>query len=237
MFDMSWKRGNHLNVVDLTHPLDESVPTWGGGCGFRLEIKMDYDKGLCVQSIKSHAGVGTHMDAPSHFIRGAQNIGEIPLQELMVPLAVLHLNSRVDPDLLISVTDIREFEKKWGAIPKKALFVAYTGWERYWGIPEKYRNVGEDGKMHFPGFSKEAAEYLLEKQISGIGIDSLSPDGSNNGEGADQYPVHQVVLGAGKYILENLANLSQMPAHGHVICLPPKMSKATESACRVVGFF
>lgn len=36
-------------AVDLTHPLHEGIPTWSGGCGFRLEVKLDYPQGVRVQ--------------------------------------------------------------------------------------------------------------------------------------------------------------------------------------------
>lgn len=228
---------SRLKKIDLTHPLDESVPTWTGGCGFRLEIKMDYPEGLRVQSLKSHAGVGTHMDAPSHFIEGGKNIGEVVLDDLIVPFCVLDISQKRDPDLFIQKEDIEAFERKEGKIPKKALFAAYTGWDKFWKEPEKYRNRDREGRMHFPGFSQEAAEYLLEKGVSGIGIDTLSPDGSNNGKGAKTYPVHLAILGAGKYILENLANLSQMPSQAYAICLPAKAMEASEAACRIIGLF
>lgn len=62
----------HFKVEDLTQPLSASVPTWNGSCGFCLEIKKDYDQMFRVQQVKMHAGVGTHMDAPSHRIQGGK---------------------------------------------------------------------------------------------------------------------------------------------------------------------
>jgi kynurenine formamidase len=221
---------DRFRIVDLTHYLDENAPTWSGGCGFRLEIKLDYEQGLRVQSVKSHAGVGTHMDAPSHFIEGSWNIGDIPLEQLIVPACVLKIEGTAD--LFIEPSDIARYERQWGSIPEKALFIASTGWELRWGDPVRYRNPDSEGRMRFPGFSAAAADYLLEKDISGVGIDTLSPDGSNN----KKFPVHEKILGAKKYILENLANLGAMPPSGaYVIVFPPKARHATESACRAAG--
>lgn len=228
-------RLNPSRAIDLTHTLHEKIPTWRGeGCGFQLEVKLDYPAGARVHSLKCHAGIGTHMDAPSHFIEGGKNIGDIALEELIVPLCVLKVKGA--PDLLISPRELKEFEKQHGKIPPKALFVASTGWERFWSDPSKYCNLDAAGKKHFPGFSKEAAEMLLERNIAGLGIDTLSPDGCNNGKGAHNYPVHLAVLGAGKYIVENLAHLEQVPPIGtYAICLPPKAGLATESTCRIVA--
>ncbi len=64
------------------------------------------------------------------------------------------------PDLLISISDIELFEKSNGQIPQHSLFLAYTGWSQFWNDPDRYRNPDETGKMHFPGFSEEAALFL-----------------------------------------------------------------------------
>lgn len=226
---------DRFRVVDLTHPLHEKIPTWSGGCGFHMEIKLDYPQGLRVQSLKSHAGVGTHIDAPSHFIKDSWNIGDIPLENLIVPVCVLDMRPKMDPDLFISVDDIKTFEKTEGPIPDRCLFLAHTGWDKNWNDPERYRNPDSNGKMHFPGFSAEAATYLLKRNIVGLGIDTLSPDGSRNGPGI-RYPVHEIILGAKRYIMENVAHLDQMPALGaFAIAFPPPAREATESAARLAG--
>lgn len=226
---------DHYRGIDLTHPLDERIPTWSGGCGFRLEVKLDYPQGLRVQSLKSHAGVGTHIDAPAHFFERSWNIGDIPIENLIVPLFTMDISEKMDADLWIEPKDIEAFEKKQGKISKHSLFVAHTGWSKYWSNPDLYRNVDADGKMHFPGFTEEAALLLLEREIVGLGIDTLSPDGSINGA-LVRYPVHERILGAKKYIIENLANLEKMPPKGaFAIALPPRAAHATESTARVIG--
>lgn len=89
--------------------------------------------------------------------------------------------------------------------------------------------------MHFPGFDVKAVEMLIERKIAGIGIDTLSPDGSNNGPG-NKFPVHECILRAGKYIIENAAQLSKMPAKGaYVLALPLKITVGAEVAMRLVG--
>lgn len=220
-----------FTLIDLTHPLHDGVPTWTGRCGFQLEIKIDYEQGLRAQTQRGHAGVGTHIDAPSHFVRGGQNVGDIPLEQLIVPLCVIDLRSKLDPDLSLSTPDLLEHERKYGPIPKNSFVAAFTGWERYWNDPDRYRNPDAKGKMHFPGFSAEAARLLVERDVAGIGIDALSPDGSNEG-----FPVHEIILGAGKYILENLAHLSQVPARGaYLIAFPPNIRDASESTLRAAA--
>jgi len=226
---------DRFHAIDLSHPLHEKVPTWSGGCGFRLEVKLDYPQGLRVQSLKSHAGVGTHIDAPTHFIEGSWNIGDIPLENLIVPVCVLDVRDQMAPDLFISEEDVGKFEERYGQVAKGSLFLANTGWSKFWEDPLKYRNPDSEGRMHFPGFSEGAAKLLVSRGVVGVGIDTMSPDGSINGGGA-RYPVHEVVLGGRGYIIENLVNLERMPAVGaFAIALPPRVREATECAARVVG--
>jgi kynurenine formamidase len=222
---------NQYRAVDLTHDLHDGVPTWSGGCGFRLELKLDYPEGLRVQNAKHHAGVGTHMDAPSHFIELGLDISDIPLENLIIPACVIDLSSKRSPNLLVSTEDLKTFEKRHGKIPKNSLFAVYTGWDEYWTQPLRYRNPDEEGKMHFPGFSADAAQFLVEREVAGIGIDTLSPDGSNEG-----FPVHLALLGAKKYILENLANLIKVPPVGaYIIAFPMKVLNGTEAVARVAA--
>jgi kynurenine formamidase len=220
-----------FELIDLTHELDSAVPTWDGSCGYRQEIVSDYADGCRVQKVTMQAGIGTHMDAPSHFIPNGACIHELKIEKFIVPACVLDVSDKADQDYLISIKDIENFEKKFGKIPKTSLFIANTGWSKYWKKPNQYRNVGSDGKMHFPSFSKDAAELLLERQVSGIGSDTLSPDCQDLA-----FPVHHVILGAGKYIIENLTALDKMPPVGaYVIALPIKAKDATEAPLRVLG--
>lgn len=86
---------------------------------------------------------------------------------------------------------------------------ALTGWGRFWDDYERYKNRDDSGTLRFPGFSPEAARFLVrERDIKGLGIDTLSVD---HGPSRD-FEVHHIVHGAGGYNLENVANLDQVPA-------------------------
>lgn len=72
---------------------------------------------------------------------------------------------------------------------------------------------------------------LLKRNIIGIGIDTLSPDRPENG-----FPVHNIILDAGKYIVENIANSSKMPAtSAYILIMPMKIKNGTKSPVRLVG--
>jgi kynurenine formamidase len=218
-------------IVELTHPLCPEIPTWNGSCGFCLEVKKDYDQMFRVQQIKMHAGVGTHMDAPSHRIQGGASIADILLEQLIVPASLIDVSGKAHGDYELSIEDIEKYERKHGKICADSLVSAHTGWGKLWSDPNAYRGMDDQGQMHFPAFSKEAAELLVARNVAGIAIDTLSPDCLDL-----SFPVHKAVLGAGKYIIENIANSSQMPpSGGYVITLPLRLEGATESPIRIVG--
>lgn len=224
---------HNCKMIDLTHGLHESVPTWNGESGFRKKTIVDYaEGGIRVLNYECLAGVGTHMDAPSHFIPNGKDISSLNLEDLIVPACVIDISSNQNPDYFISVRDIETFEKLHGPIPEKSLVIGYTGWSRFWKTPEKYRNADRQGNLHVPGLSADAARVLLARNVVGIGIDTLSPDGSN----VHEFPVHHLLLGNGKYIIENLTNLQLVPPKGSFLfALPLKIEGGSESPIRAVA--
>src|SRR5437899_7672453 len=111
----------------------------------------------------------------------------------------------------------------------------YTGWGRHW--PDKVRYLGSDTPgdpktLHFPGFSKEAAEFLVkERAIDGGGIDTPSID---HGPSRD-FIVHRVLNGADLYGLENVAKLAKLPPNGaSLIALPMKRKRGTGARDRTI---
>ncbi len=177
------------------------------------------------------AGIGTHMDAPSHCIPHGKSIADIPLQMLFVTACVIDVSAKCHADYEVGLEDVRKYEKDYGTIPKNSLVIAYTGWCRFWKDPEAYRNADASGQMRFPAFSSQAVEFLLKRDIAGIAIDTLSPDCSD-----EDFTVHKLILGAGKYIIENIANAFQMPPlGGYAIALPLLVEEATEAPVRILG--
>lgn len=222
-----------MTRIDLTQMLTPGIPDWEGCCGFTMSETYYKSTGVLVQAIKTPVGIGTHMDAPSHFVKGGDDIASIPLDHFFAKSVVIDVRSQVakNPMYFLQKQDVLRFEEDCGQIPSNSLILALTGWSQYWNKPEKYRCVNAEGKKQFPGFAEEAIDYLLEKNMVGVGIDTLSPDGSH-----DDFPVHRKVLGADKYILENLCNLEKLPSFGaNIIALPMKIKNGSESPCRVVA--
>lgn len=214
-------------IIDLSHALDEYSPSWDGNCGFKNEVIADYAEGqFRVQKLHLHAGIGTHMDAPAHCVPGGATIDELPLLKLISPCVVINVSQFAHERYNVSSQDIINFENKYGSILPDSFVMIQTGWERFWGDPEKYHN-----HHVFPAVSAKAAELLITRDVCGLGIDTLSPDRPEDG-----YSVHQIFLGNGKYLVENAANLEHLPPQGSfILALPIKIRGATEAPIRLVG--
>jgi kynurenine formamidase len=108
-----------------------------------------------------------------------------------------------------------------------------TGWSKLYFKKEQYRNADSKGIMHFPGFSLEAAKYLVDKnKIAALGIDTLSID---NGP-SEEFAVHKWILSKGLFMVENLTNLNQLPNNGALVIFAPlKIEGGTGSPARVLA--
>ncbi len=134
---------------------------------------------------------------------------------------------------MLDMADIEAWESANGEIPAGALVCMYSGWEERWSDAEKFRNADADGVQHYPGFSPEAAKFLVEERdIHGIGVDTLSLDFG----ASTTFDVHVTVLAAGKYGIENVANLKQLIGHeATVVAGLPRWEKGSGGPCRLLA--
>jgi len=217
--------------IDLTHEISKNIPTWNGDCGFQHTDILKYedcttDCKFLVQRIEMLAGVGTHIDAPAHCFPQGKTVNDLSLQTLISPCIVIDVSQEAHADYCIDLNVIRDFENQYGKIWKKAFVIFYTGWDQFWTTPEKYHN-----DYKFPSISREVAQYLVSEDVVGIGIDTLSPDRPKSG-----YAVHQIILGNGRYIIENIANARLLPTTGsYIFAMPLKLAKGSESPIRLLG--
>ncbi len=226
---------NARQAVDLTHALHQDMPFWPGTAPFKLERLADYDQGYRMHRFSLWENIGTHIDAPAHFAEGQRAVHELGVSDLIIPVAVIDTRAQAaqDDDYQLSVEDVLAWEQQHGPIEPGGLVVMNTGWHRKFADPHAYVNQDEAGVLHFPGFSVAAAKLLLERDIAGIGIDTLSLDPGND----LSFPVHKIILEAGKFQVENMNNLDALPAAGAVAVigvLPVK--DASQAQARIFAF-
>jgi kynurenine formamidase len=177
----------------------------------------------------------TRIDAPAHFAHTLWTVDQIPTERLIAPLVVLDVSANVEnhADYQISVEDIAKWEQVHNQIPLGSVVIARTGWDSRWHSVKAYRNTDPKGTMHFPGYSADAAKFLIEgRNTLGLGIDTLNID---YGPSKD-FPVRQYTLAHSVYQLENVANLERTPATGGmVVVAPTKLENGSSGPVRLLA--
>jgi kynurenine formamidase len=202
---------SHMSqVMDLTHVFGTSLPTYDKTATPAVQdVVTVAANGFYIQQWTFGEHTGTHVDIPAHFIADGETVDIYNPQLLVSPAVVIDISARAEtePEAMVTVDDILAWESANGDLPVGALVCMYSGWETRWSDIEAFRNEDGDGVMRFPAFSPEAAAFLVEQRdIHGIAVDTLSLDiGSSSG-----FDVHYTILGAGKYGVENVANLREL---------------------------
>jgi len=221
-------------LLDMTYPYDENTIYWPTAKPFELKkVFWGISEGGWWYASNEYSASehgGTHADAPIHFAKDGRTMDQIPLQEWIGPAVKIDVTKKCERnrDYLLSVDDIKDWEKKFGKTPDGAWVIMYTGIDtRYY--PDKKKVLGTDktgeeavAELNFPGFSPESVEFLIKKRnITGIAIDTPSID---YGKSKD-FKVHQILFAADKLALENIANLDKLPPSGAMLYVIPMLIK------------
>jgi kynurenine formamidase len=219
-----------LEVVDLTAPLRPSTPVlqlpepFRNTISFRLEEISRYDqRGPAWYWNDIHTGehTGTHFDAPVHWVtaRDGQDISQVAPARLVAPAVVLDFAGHVgqDPDFLLEIEHVRAWQDEHGPLPEGGWLLYRTGWDARSNDQASFLNTG-----HSPGISAECARWLAEQTpIIGLGVETVGTDAGAAHAFEPPFPCHSYLLGAGKYGLTQLRNLSVLPATGAVLLAAP----------------
>ena len=227
--------GRKGRVADLTHTFTEGFPVFTGATPARETINDFPTSGFYAQRWTFGEHSGTHMDAPGHFVPGGRLSPQITPQELVAPIVVIDITAKAagNPNAMVELEDLRSFERRHGRIPKGALVAGDSGWAAKVGDPLLFKGGDMFPNYNFPGWSEEAALWLVEnRDITGIGIDTLSLDPGNS----LTFPVHVNFLATDRYGLENLAGLGEIPPRGataYVGLIP--WEEGSGGPCRVIA--
>lgn len=232
-------QSGQVEIVDLSHPLDDQSPCWPEGNGpspFHARTAATYDHdGYFARSLEMPEHFGTHMDAPAHFDPKGLTLDQIPPDRFLRPAIVVDVSEAVktNPDYRVTVDDLKAWEKAHGQMPTGCIVFFRTGWSTRWPSQKNYMNQDAQGVLHFPGLGIEAARYLLDRAHPvAIGIDTGSIDYGPS----KTFETHHLTMSAGLYHLENVANLEQLPATGaYVVALPMNLRGGSGSPTRVLA--
>ncbi len=200
-----------MSWLDVTLPLEQSTPPYPGDPGLSMQRLMDYERGdaLRLSAIAMSAHLGTHVDAPLHFIRNGVSVDQIALEKLLGPAHVIEVLTHAGIHA----------EQLSARLPFSCtrVLLKTSVHEARWPRPTAW-------------LEPEAARLLVRRKIELVGIDSQSVDAV----GAAETLAHQVLLESGVVIVENLM-LHAIPAGAYeMICLPLKLVGLEGAPARVI---
>ena len=238
-----------VEVIDLTAPLSASTPViklpeqFGQTATFSLhEISRYDDRGPAWywNDITTGEHTGTHFDAPVHWVTGrdGEDVAQVPLGSMIRPAVLLDFSAQAagDPDFLLEIKDVRDWEQAHGPLPAGGWLLYRTGWDTRSDSQERFLNANETGP-HTPGISVECARWIAEQSpVIGVGVETVGTDAGAAHSFDPPFPCHSMLLGAGKYGLTQLQNLAQVPATGAVlVVLPLPITGGSGSPCRALA--
>ena len=238
-----------IRVVDLTQTLAPEFPTiilppeFGQCAPFRLEEISRYDErgpAWYWNNFTVGEHTGTHFDAPIHWVSGKDlpdnAVDTIPVKNFIAPAAVIDCSkaAAVEPDFLMTVATVEAWEEQHGRIERGSWLLLRTDWSKK--SYADYAGLREDG-AHTPGPSPEVVKWLVEERdVHGFGTETIGTDAGQAQHFNPPFPAHFYMHGRGRYGLQCLTNLDQLPPKGAVIIAAPlKIKQGSGSPLRVLA--
>ena len=240
-----------IRVVDLTHTLSPEFPAialppeLGQAWPFRIEDLSHYDErgpAWYWNNFSCGEHTGTHFDAPIHWVSGKDlpnnAVDTIPPERFVGPAFVVDCSKEAaeDADFLLTKKFLLDWEKRNAKITARSWVLMRTDWSKKWRDPVAYQNYDEEGQ-HTPGPDVDAVKFLVvEREVLGFGTESIGTDAGQAYHLRPPYPCHYFMHGAGRYGLQCLTNLDQLPPTGAVVFAAPlKIQNGSGSPLRVLA--
>lgn len=178
-------------LYDLSQPLCHDGPQWATYASTVITRENTIDvHGFNAERATLTTHTGTHVDAPFHFCEDGEAIEQLPLEYFIGHAIAIDVRPK-DPGSRIDVKDLEPLR----GVQQRELFVLIkSGWA-------ERRARTKEFLLQFPYLSAEAAQFLVDQGVKGVGTECLSVGGFEPGTGA---PPHLVLLGAKKLIIEDL---------------------------------
>lgn len=238
-----------LRVVDLTFTLSPDFPVivlppeFGQASPVRIEEISRYDDrgpGWYWNNISFGEHTGTHFDAPIHWYTGKDlpnnALDTLPAAHMIAPACIIDCSreANADADFLLDRSFVESWEQVHGTVRKGSWVLMRTDWSKRG--PREYANLKEDG-AHTPGPNPEVMEWLVkERGILGFGTETIGTDAGQASHFSPPFPAHHFLHGSGRYGLQCLCNLDQLPPTGSILLTAPlKILNGSGSPLRVLA--
>lgn len=211
-------------LIDLSHRITGGMTVFPGDPAVSVAPAANLEEdGFRVSALRLGSHSGTHIDAPAHSIADGLPLSGIPLEALIAPLVILDARGRAPRDTIGT-------EVLAGApdIAPGTIVAVLTGWDA---------RFGDEAYLEHPVLDVRLAAALWERGVRVLGVDTLNPDASWPGaDGAWHLPVHELWLGGGGAIVENLTGLDRVPVSGaEAIILPLRLDDLDGAPVRAVA--
>ncbi|WMI80500.1 cyclase family protein [Anaerotignum sp. MB30-C6] len=211
-----------MRVVDLTRTISNTIPVYPGTEGPSLTIANTYeDSGFKETLLHMYSHTGTHMDAPHHIYPEGISLDKKDISGFVGKGCIIDAR-----DLQAGgIIDISYIERNKERIEQAEFIIFQTGWEKYWGQEEYF---GE-----YPVISKEVAQYLVEHNKKGIGLDNIGLDPISD---VDLTLHHLMLANENMVIIENLCNLDLIEQGDFLfVALPLKFDSSDGAPIRAIA--
>jgi len=210
-----------MDYVDLSHKISQAMPVYPGTEGPRIDHPFTIEShGFAESKLTLFSHVGTHMDAPKHMMAQGIGLEAFPVEQFIGKGIVLDC-SKLEGKV-IGIEDVRILK---GRMEELAFVLIYTGWAKRWGSDGYYETC--------PTLSVEAAEWLSQYPLKGIGIDAISIDTMET----STFPIHRIFMTKPMVIIENLRNLEYLIEGVFTLCaLPLKFEDSDGAPIRAVAY-
>ena len=186
--------GPAARLVDLSHPLTESVPIYPGDPEPQIFTATTVARdGYNLSHVHMGTQTGTHIDAPFHFRDHGATVDRMPLELTVGPGVVVRVPGK-PPGERITLADLEPHRER--LCPGRIVLFA-TGWYAY---------AGTELFFDHPYLDAAVGEAILEAGVRTIAIDTLNADLT----GGEEFPIHDLFADAGGFIAENLAGTAAL---------------------------
>lgn len=210
---------NSPQIIDLSWELSDKTPVYPGDPVINVsgERLKDSD-GFSLKTLTTAMHVGTHLDAPSHYLASGSSVESIPLDK------TIGFATKIKVSLHDNLIKTEEIDMAYhNAYQKHSKIVIETGFSNECDTPEYFQS--------FPAFEPSIIDFLLDNQIELIGVDMPSVRFFKSGSAE----AHHAILGHDIVIVENLINLDKLDDEFFLLCQPLKLSGFDGSLIRAVG--
>ncbi|MGD6778301.1 cyclase family protein [Sutcliffiella horikoshii] len=199
-----------MKVYDVSSPIYTGMPVYKNKPEKQPKQTTNTNGYVTETRLELDVHTGTHVDAPLHMVVDGETIETLPLDKLVGPCKVFDLTGVEDR---ITVKDIE------GLNIQKDDFLLF----------KTKNSFDEEFNFDFVFVAEDAAAYLAEIGVSGVGVDALGIERSQEG-----HPTHKTLFANGVIIIEGL-RLKDIAEGEYIMCAAPlKLSGVDASPARIV---